>query len=343
MRTHLRTFIVLALAVVLVAVFLRNADFGVVWSEIRHGQPVLLLLALVAVMATYALRAFRWQYMLRPLGTTHFGVAFRTTVIGFASSFLLPARAGEFIRPYLLARREGLSATAAFATIFLERLFDLMTVVLYLAIFLLAAGPGPEAASPRVFAAVRAGGLTAALGALAVFVVCFLLAGHPAALGRLARKVEIVLPRAIAHRVASLVQLFAEGLAVIRQPRRLLITFLLSLPLWASITLGIWLVTRAYHIEASLGGGVLLTAILVVGVAVPTPGAVGGFHEAYRIGATSFFGAPNDRAVGAAIILHAISFLPVAVLGIVFMAQEGISLGRVRQMSGRVEAVERVQ
>ena len=50
--------------------------------------------------------------------------------------------------------------------------------------------------------------------------------------------------------------------------------------------------------------------ILVVGVAVPTPGAIGGFHAAYQIAVQMFFGAPPDRAFGAAIVLHAISFLP---------------------------------
>ena len=66
-------------------------------------------------------------------------------------------------------------------------------------------------------------------------------------------------------------------------------------------------------------------ALLVVGVAVPTPGAVGGFHEAYRIGATAFFGADNDHAVGAAIVLHAVGFVPTLVAGAWLMAREGLS------------------
>ena len=53
-------------------------------------------------------------------------------------------------------------------------------------------------------------------------------------------------------------------------------------------------------------GSFLIMALLVVGVAVPTPGAVGGFHAAFRLGATTFFGAPDDAAVGAAIVLHAV-------------------------------------
>ena len=88
-----------------------------------------------------------------------------------------------------------------------------------------------------------------------------------------------------------------------------------SFPLWLSIACGIWVVAVAFHIEMPFTGSFLLMALLVVGVAVPTPGAIGGFHEAFRIGATAFFGAPNDRAVGAAIVLHAISFVPVTLLG----------------------------
>jgi len=68
-------------------------------------------------------------------------------------------------------------------------------------------------------------------------------------------------------------------------------------------------------------------------VAVPTPGAVGGFHKAYQIGAVAFFGVANDRAVGAALVLHAISFVPVTIAGAVFLAQEGLSLSRVRGLA----------
>ena len=68
---------------------------------------------------------------------------------------------------------------------------------------------------------------------------------------------------------------------------------------------GIWVVARAFGIVMPFTGVVLMLALLVVGVAVPTPGGVGGFHEAYRLGATAFFGADNDAAVGAAIVLHA--------------------------------------
>ena len=200
--------------------------------------------------------------------------------------------------------------------------------------------PGVAAHDPRTFHAVKVGGLSAAAGAMVALIVLFVLAGHPAALGKASLGVARVLPAGLAHRVSKVVQAFAEGLAAVRQPRRLVATMLWSIPLWLSIATGIWLVSRAFHVEMPFPGSFLVMAVLVVGVAVPTPGAIGGFHLFYRIAVMSFFGASNDRAVGAALVLHAISFVPVTLLGIVFMAQDGLSLGRMRSLAGLAGAQE---
>jgi uncharacterized membrane protein YbhN (UPF0104 family) len=83
-------------------------------------------------------------------------------------------------------------------------------------------------------------------------------------------------------------------------------------------------------------------ALLVVGVAVPTPGGVGGYHEAFRIGATALYGAANDQAISAAIVMHAISFIPISLAGLMFMAREGLNLGRVRDLARAPEDRENV-
>lgn len=334
MQPRVRTALIFLLTLGLLAVFLRSVNAGDVWTETRRANPVPLLLALVCTAVSYGVRSFRWQYLLAPIGATRFSTAFRTTVIGFAATFLLPARAGEVVRPYLLARRENLNATAAFATIILERLLDLLVVLLLFAAFVVSADPGTVSGDPALFARVKFGGLMAGAVAIAGAVVLFALAGHPERMGRLALGVERVLPERIARIVATFVETFAQGLAVMRQPRRLLVSLVLSLPLWLSIAAGIWLTSRAFHITFPYPASFLVMTILVVGVAVPTPGAVGGFHLAYQIAVHSFFGAPDDRAVGAAIVLHAISFVPVTILGIVFMAREGLTFGSVRQIAG---------
>jgi hypothetical protein len=340
MRAHLRTIIVVGLALALLAWFLKGADLSLVWAELTRGRLDLLLLALVTTMVTYALRALRWQYLLAGLGPTRFVIAFRSTVVGFAASFLLPARAGEFLRPYLLAQHERLSATAVFATVVLERVFDMATVLVLFAVFLLTSDPALARSDPAVFRAVQIGGLTAAVATVAILVVFFFLAGHPEAIGRFAERVERRLPDRLARLVAGLAQTFAVGLGAIRRPQQLVLVFAWSFPLWLSIAVGIWLVSRAFSVEMAFTGSFLVMTLLVVGVAMPTPGAIGGFHKFYQIGVTSFFHASTEKAIGAAIVLHAISFVPVTLLGIFFMAQEGLTLGRMRRLATDAGAAE---
>jgi uncharacterized protein (TIRG00374 family) len=333
MPLRIRTVLILLLTFGLLWFFLRNADMAQVWAEMRRARPGLLVAAVLVTGLTYALRALRWQYVLSPLGKTHYSNAFRATVIGFAATFLLPARAGEVIRPLLLARREGLPATATFATIILERLMDMVTVLALFAVFVLTADPATMSAQPAHLARVQAGGLLAAAAAAIALTTAFVAAGHPERLGRWALRVERVLPARMARMVAKFVESFTQGLGVMRQPRRLLVSLALSVPLWLSIAAGIWLTSLAFHITLPYVGSFLVMTILVVGVAVPTPGAVGGFHAAYQIAVQSFFGAPDDRAVGAAIVLHAVSFLPVTVLGLIFMARDGLSLSRAQALA----------
>ena len=326
MRPRARTVLILLLTFGLLAYFLRDANMREVWAETRRADPILLGLALCATLATYVLRAFRWQYLLAPIGPTRFRTAFRTTMIGFAASAVLPARAGEVIRPYLLARREGLRATAAFATVILERLLDLLTVLLLFAGFVLFGAAGVVADDPAELMRVKAGGAMAGAVSIVVLAVFFALAGHPERLGRLMLRIERVLPAPLARAASRFVQTFAEGLAVMRQPGRLVAALVLSIPLWLSIAAGIWLTSKAFHITFPYTASFLVMTMLVVGVAVPTPGAIGGFHTFYQFSVETFFAAPHDRAVGAAIVLHAISFVPVTILGLGYMLSEGLTL-----------------
>jgi hypothetical protein len=298
--------------------------------EMRSARTDLLLLALALTAAMSLVRAERWQYLLAPLGPTRFWVAFRTTIIGFAASFVLPARAGEVLRPYLLARREGLPATAAFATIIVERVLDLLAVLILLGMFFLFLQSGEAAAAPTLFRAVLLGGAMVALVGVGILVAMFVMAGHPDRLHRLVLRIERVLPTRLAATLARLLTTFVQGLAVVRSPKRLVAAMGWSLVLWLAIAAQLWILVRAFDIALPIGGAFLVTAILVVGVAVPTPGGVGGTHEALRLSLTSFYNADNDAAVGAAILQHGVNFVPYLLLGVWFIAQDGLNMSRLR-------------
>jgi uncharacterized protein (TIRG00374 family) len=337
MRSSIRTVIVLLLAAALLMLFLYNVDLRGVARQIVHADLAFLALSLLTMLVNLAIRSWRWQYLLEPLGRPSFASSFRATAVGFAASAVLPARAGEVIRPYFLSRQENMSATGAFATIILERVLDMVTVLVLLAVYVMFLAPATTAANHTAFEAVKWAGLTAGAGALVLLVVLFMLAGNPARLAEGLTRLEAFLPSKLAGLLARVAEKFATGLGAIRKPGRLMVALVLSFPLWLSIGVGIWAVAIAFHLAVPFVGSFLVIALLVVGVAVPTPGAVGGFHAAFRFAATTFFAAPDDAAVGAAIVLHLFTVVPTLLLGLLFAAHEGLNLSGMRTLAKQAD------
>lgn len=306
--------------------FVKDLNAAELARSLAAADPWLLGAAILVTLQTYAFRTWRWQTLLAPLGRVRFGPAFRTTVIGFTATFLLPARVGEVLRPYLLAREEDLSVSATFATIIVERVVDLATVLLLFAVALpfLGVDVGAETQWAGGLAAV------AAVGGLGILFAC---AGHPERFGRWVDWGTGWLTGRVGDAIRAFARRFVEGLGVMRDPWALLRTLGWSVGVWVSICLGIWLVTRAFGLTMPLVGSFLVVMYLVLGVAAPTPGGAGGFHVMYKIALTQYFGAGADEAAAAAIVLHGVSFLPVAVLGFVFMGRAGLTLGSLRRMS----------
>ncbi len=330
-RIPWHTIIIAAATVALLWLFFRRIDFDRAWEAVTRAHFGYLFAAVVVTMGTYTLRAIRWLALLRPLGPARLRTSFRTTVIGFTATFLLPGRVGEILRPFILAKQDGLKFTATFATVIVERLLDLSTVLVFFAISiqLLTVDIGPE---------FEAASIAVGAGAVGTLVLLFLMAGHPERLGRWAGTLGARLPRKVAGLLTHLVQTFAEGLVVMRRPSDLLAAVLWSIPVWVSIAVGIWFTSTAFDLTLSFVGAFLVVGYLAVGVSVPTPGGAGGFHYFYLLALTQFFGADPSVAAAAAIILHAISFVPITFLGLFFMWQDGLTLGGLRKMKDEARA-----
>jgi hypothetical protein len=337
MSWPVRTLLVLAAVGALLALFLSNVDLRAVGVGIAHARPGWLAVSAATFVLNLVVRSRRWQFLLAPLARVSFSNSFRATAVGFGANSVLPARAGEVMRPYFLSRHEPVSATAAFATIILERLLDVVTVLTLLASYVLLFGRGQAVADPAALAAVRWAGVIAAAAATAVLGVLLFLSSRPDGLEPALAALERVLPAAVGTLARRTVDKFSAGLAVVRRPSQLLAALFWSFPLWLLIGVGVWSAARAFDLPVPFTGSFLMIALLVIGGAVPTPGAIGGFHEAFRVGATTFFGAREESAVGAAIVLHVISITPSIVLGSVFLAQAGLSFGTMRQLADQAE------
>lgn len=326
MRFSWQTLLIAVLTVVLLWLFVADMDPAKTWEAITGANPLWILGGIAMLFLTYVVRTIRWLVLLEPIGPAKFVNAFRTTVLGFAVTAALPGRLGEIVRPYLLARREGFRPSSAFATIIVERLLDIAAVCLLFAFALPIAGA-------NVAREVRMSGVVFATAAVGGLILLFVLAGHPERLRGLAERWSRRLPPRAGNAVTHFVQTFAEGLKVMRSPGHLAVAALWSVPVWVTIAAGVWFTSRAFDLTFSFVGSFLVVGCLMVGVAAPTPGGAGGFHYMYMTAVTLFFGANEDVARAAAFVLHAVSFGPVTVVGLIFMWQDGLTLARLKTMS----------
>jgi hypothetical protein len=323
------------LAFALLFWLLRSVDTAVVWMHVTAANPWALLAGLFFVAVTLVARAVRWQYLLQPLGPTRFRTAFRTTIIGFAVLTLLPLRVGDLLRPYLLARQERLSVSATLATVAMERVLDLVAVLVLLAAFLWT-GIGAAHVTPAAAAAlndVKFWATVSTAVSLVGLAAMWALAAHPQRAAALARTVEHVSSARVADGLSGLVNYVSTGFGSLRSPAAIAVTISWSLVVWLAIAAETWAVSRGFGIDMTFIGSFVMQPLLVLGVAVGTPGGLGPYQVAYVFGVTTFFGASQETAVASSFVVWVISFVPVVLLGLVYMAQDGLSMGRLEQLA----------
>jgi uncharacterized protein (TIRG00374 family) len=320
------TAAILIATIALLWLFFRGANLGEIWKNLLDADPALIFWSLVATMATYVLRAVRWQVLLAPLGRARLVHCLSATVVGFTLNFLAPGRIGEIARPYLLARREGFSASGAFATILLERMFDLVTVVFFVAFWLLA-GP-KQTRNEEMVSSLEIGGVLGLGLAVVALASMFLFARYPEPSMAVARGLLRVLPQRAATRVGTFLDTFRGGLGVLVHGAGLLKASVMSIVVWLAICLSFWLAARALGVAFGLGDTFLVIGFLTVGVALPTPGAIGGYHYMCSLALTTLFGVEASPAAAVALVAHAISFIPVTILGILLFVKAGLSFSQ---------------
>lgn len=338
-----RLLVRILLAAALLALFFRGIDWSALGQALRGARALPLAGLVLVTLAVYAVRAWRWGDLLAPLGRVGYADLFSATMVGFASGLLVP-RAGELLRPWLVSRRHPIPTSAGFATIILERLIDLITVLALFALYLFVLPTPAAQVEGRLTDLVTLGGAVTGAGALAV--LAFLLALHANA-ERVVGAVERLLaraPRWLAEPLGRILHAFSAGLAVLRAPFPHLAKIgVQSLVVWLLIALGFHLNHRAFGIDLPFHATFLLVAFLVVGVAIPTPGMVGGFHAFYLIALSQVFGVDRTVAAAAGIAAHALSNLPILVFGLALLGREGLSLGRVAEVTRDEQKLQEVR
>ncbi len=305
----------IVLALGLFAYFLSRVPLSEIGARLASVSPGWLAATVAISLSTFALRALRWVWILRPLGRVPFWPAFRATSIGFAANAVLPARAGEIIRPAVLARERGLPFAALLASIVFERILDAMAQLCFLGIAL----ASTPAASGGLVSSSRLRWGVAALAAVAVTVALFAVLWRDAT-ERFFETLWRILPERFRPPARRITHTFLDGFASLKTPRLAALVAGGSLGLWFVINLQIYCVLRAFDLALPMSAAYVVTSAAVLGLIVPTPGGVGGYHAAVQFALTDVYRVPLAEATGVALIAHAVSFAPIALVGFALFA-----------------------
>jgi uncharacterized protein (TIRG00374 family) len=333
-------FLILAVLVYLQYRHWRTFDWGTFWSQTHRINKWHVLHGIALIYLGYFLRAIRWKIFLRPVKPkTKIIELLSPTLIGFTGLALL-GRAGEFIRPYLIARRTDLPFSSQLAVWAVERIFDVgaFAVLIVLAIFLPSALPSIP--HPEYYARFREAG----------FLLIALVAGLGIAAVVIGRKGEVVaqwvevrfshLPSHFGHKLAQKVREFGMGLNTIHGPWSLLWLTLVSVGMWYLIALAYQEVTHAYGVDAleiPVAQLLILMGSSMVGSMLQLPAVGGGSQIATIATLSSVFDVPPELAASCGILLWLVTFAAVVPTGLLLLHHERLSLRKLSEESHQAE------
>jgi glycosyltransferase 2 family protein len=309
------------LGVLVSAVFLwwalREQDLNQVWQDIRTANYIWLIPSVATYFVAVWARTWRWDYMLRPLKHIPVRRLFPVVVIGYMGNNIYPFRAGEVLRSYVLRSREDVPMGASLATVIVERVFDGLVML----VFVFAALPRTPIPSESVQSVVVIAS-AAFFGALAVF---FGIAAVPERILKLTAWVsDRILPTRFQTPLLDFAQRFMVGLESLRSFRNVLMIFFTSVIIWLLETVKYWFVMHAFNFEVSFFALMLMNGIVNLLTTLPSaPGYVGTF-DTPGIEVLMLYGVAQPIATAYTLVLHAALWLPITLLGAVYMLREGL-------------------
>lgn len=303
---------------------------------VRDANPYYILLALLAIYSCYGIRSLRWEVFQRNIGNTNFWQIYKLTLAGFAAVFLF-GRAGEPIRPLLLAKKQNLPIADTFGIYVLERIFDMASVAVIAAVGLLLFGLHTHVGdmASELETAAKTTGTILFAGVLAAAIALVYLRVHGTAL--LERRLHATIHAGRwRSSLARIVLGFVRGVQTIRTWKDLIFATVYSGLHWTVVALVYYWVSHSFtgtlH-TIGLADSLLILAFTLVGSAIQLPGIGGGSQAGAIIAYTTIFGVEREPAVAAAMVLWAITFAGCSILGVPMLLHEGWGLRELKRMA----------
>ena len=298
-----------------------------------------LALALVLILFTYLGRALRWEVMLRPL--THRSDFLRilsATCIGFTAVVLF-GRAGEPVRPYLIARNEGVSFSSQIAAWVVERIMDIIMILMIFGIALTQVSGSAIPPGPRLREILQGGGAAAGIvGVISLSLLVGLRQFKDAAHTKLLAAVGF-LPAPVLVRFSSFLVKFGHGMESTRTSSFTLLLIFYSFVEWVIIGACFYCIFRSFPATAGLGWTdiVIILGFVSFGSVFQIPGVGGGMQIVTVLVLTEFYGIAIEAATSVALVMWLINFAVIVPVGLALAFHEGLKWRTLRQISSTTD------
>ncbi len=316
------------ISIVFLYLAVRKVNFTETVTALEQAKYWYMLPNILFVILGMWIRAIRWKFMVNPIKKVSLSSLFRSTLIGFMAINLLPARIGEFVRAYSLGKKEQISKSATLATIALERIFDLLALLVVLW-FTLVLFPTPELIK-------KIGYLTLLIVAGVMLLLVFLKTKTRLTLNFL-EKLFFFVKKSWFEKFRQLIFKFVTGLAVLDHFSSVLWIMVISLVLWFATALSNYFIFLAFDLHPPIYASFILLILVILGVSLPSsPGFIGTFQLACVV-ALSFFKIDKSTAFSFSIILWLCNYVPVTLLGLYYLRLEHFSLKQAEIMTANLE------
>ena len=315
----------------------RNISWDELAVSFEKVNYIYLIPTVLISILSFVTRAFRWQVLLQPLKKIETQKLFSPLMVGYMGN-LLPARAGEVIRAWLVCKQDNITFSGAFATIIVERISDLI-MLFSLFIWLLLFETHIFKADIQ-WAGIPLSEIAFNFGILGIimvtvlFIFIYLVLFHRPRMIAFFQWFTRPLPKKWHDTIEQLFEKFSEGLNVIRDVNALIKLALWTVVTWLLMTLSYYPLYWAYDLEnKSIDSIILLIVMICIFIsAFPTPGFVGSFHAGIVIALHSIMGETEIIAASFSMVAWAVNMVIIVAGGVYFILHEHLSVKKLSEI-----------
>ncbi|MBK9529036.1 MAG: flippase-like domain-containing protein [Acidobacteria bacterium] len=343
MRKYIKFIVLVLITIAIFWFFGRNLDWQEISTALRRANPYYLGLAFLGICLGYFLRAVRWQVLLSPIADAKIRDLFATTTVGF-TAILFVGRAGEIVRPMWLPMRDNrIRPSAALVTIFVERVFDLASLMAFFSISLMFFRT-PEGRETE-FASIKLAGN---------IIVAIIVAGIIGMIIYHRYSAQIIdwaaaftdrgfVPKRVRYVFLSLMRNMATALDILKSPREIILATFWTVALWVAIAIPTWIVLMAFDLPMTFLDSTFVMGVASLGTLIPTPGGAAGAFHAATAGSLIILGVEREQAAAVSIIMHLIYFAPALVFGLYYLFHGDISIEKFRSLLSSENAEKEIE